>query len=297
MFLSVEGADRTGKDSICHGLDKKVKWANCTMMRGPAGCLTYDKIYNRETNERINEAISVANAIKSTKHLIVYLYSNVDTIKERLYEEVENGGDGQFAPEGWTIEDVLHLYEANIDFLYNKDEVLKINTSNYSIDECIQIIEDKLNEIRNLDFQLIEDDQLKQISSPNKGNFKYTQFKPFSYIYTSSELENKEFDISVDIPYYEMLEKTLIHKLYEHKLGWINDRQLVYTSSDCISYIQIKLVDNKIYWFVSQRSCDIEKHKLNDILFFKYLSNKLYPGTDFEIHYNCVFPHKYIKIE
>ena len=51
MFLSVEGADRTGKDSICHGLDKKVKWANCTMMRGPAGCLTYDKIYNRETNK------------------------------------------------------------------------------------------------------------------------------------------------------------------------------------------------------------------------------------------------------
>ena len=97
--------------------------------------------------------------------------------------------------------------------------------------------------------------------------------------------------------YYEMLEKTLIHKLYEHKLGWINDRQLVYTSSDCISYIQIKLVDNKIYWFVSQRSCDIEKHKLNDILFFKYLSNKLYPGTNFEIHYNCVFPHKYIKID
>lgn len=293
MFLSVEGADRTGKDSICHGLDKEVRWANCTMMRGPAGCLTYDKIYNRETPERYNEALSVAQAIKSTKHLIVYLYADVETIEERLQEEINNGGSGEFAPEGWSIKDVLDLYEKNIDFLYNKSEVLKINTSHYSVSDCIQIIAKRLEQIRNMDFQLLYDESAKNIKSPNRGSFTYTQFEPLTYIFAKEELKDRVFDISVDPPYYKMLEATLEHKLYEYQLGWINDRQLVYTSSDCISYVQIKITDEKIYWFVSQRSCDIQKHELNDVLFFKYLSDKLFKDKDFSIHYTCVFPHKY----
>lgn len=298
MFISIEGADRTGKDTILNELDKKTKWQNCNMMRGPAGCLTYDKIYNRETLERYNEALSVANIIKSTTHLIIYLFANTDTINSRLEEEKKNGGSGFFAPDGWTIERVLSLYEKNIDFLYNQEEVIKIDTGKYDINTCVDIIIEKMKEIRQQDMQLLIDKDQEDIKSPNKGNFKYIQYLPYSKIFTKDELNKKSFDISVDKPYYDMLEKSLEHILYEYKLGWINERQIIYTSNDCIPFIQLKVYKNKetIEWFVCQRSCDIKKHQLNDILFFKYFSYKVFPDWDFKIHYTCSFPHKYLTL-
>ncbi len=296
MFISIEGADRTGKDTILNALDKKTKWENCNMMRGPAGCLTYDKIYNRETIERYNEAISVANIIKSTTHLIIYLYADENVIQQRLKEEKENGGSGYFSPDNWSIKDVLDLYKKNIYFLYTNEEVLEINTGEYDINKCVDLIIDKMTEIRNQDIQLLIDKNQENIKSPNKGNFNYIQYLPYSKVFTKKDLYKKVFDITIDKPYYDMLEKNLEHILYEYQLGWINERQLTYTSLDCISFIQIKI--NKkielIEWFVSQRSCDIEKHKLNDILFFKYFTYKVFPDWDFKIYYSCSFPHKYI---
>ena len=294
MFISIEGVDRTGKDTILSALDKKTGWQNCNMMRGPAGCLTYDKIYNRETKQRYDEALSVANTIKSTTHLIVYLYADIQTITKRLNDEIEEGGSGYFAPEPWSIKDVLELYEKNIDFLYTPEEVIKINTGKYNVDDCVSMIISKIEEIREKDMQLLIDTNSIHIKSPNKGEFNYVQYLPFSRVYTKSELLNKCFDITVDRPYYEMLEKSLEHLLYERELGWINDRQLVLTSNDCIPYIQLKITNECIEWFISQRSCDIKKHKLNDILFFKYFTYKKFVDKNFKIHYSCSFPHEYI---
>lgn len=295
MFISIEGADRTGKDTILSALDKQTGWQNCNMMRGPAGCLTYDKIYNRETKQRYDEALSVAQTFKSTTHLIVYLYAPEAIIKQRLEDEKKQGGSGYFAPEPWTIQGVLDLYEKNIDFLYTPEEVIKINTGKYDVNSCVSMIISRMNEIREKDMQLIIDDNSQDIKSPNFGEFSYTQYLPFYRVYTKSELLNKVFDINVDRPYYEMLEKSLEHLLYERDLGWINDRQMVLTSNDCIPYIQIKKGQDCIEWFVSQRSCDIQKHKLNDILFFKYFTYKKFVDMDFKIYYSCVFPHKYVK--
>lgn len=293
MFISIEGADRTGKDTILQALDKKTRWQNCNMMRGPAGCLTYDKIYKRETDERYNEALSVAQALRTTTHLIVYLYASQNIIEKRLQEEKEQGGSEYFAPEGWSINDVLNLYEKNIDFLYRPEEVIKLDTGKYSVDNCVDMIIERMNLIRQQDMQLIIDPNSQDIKSPNEGEFKYTQYLPYKYTFTKKELNHKVFDINVDRPYYEMLEKSLEHILYEKQLGWINERQMIYTSNDCIPFIQLKVNDDNIEWFVSQRSCDIEKHKLNDILFFKYFSYKMFPDWDFKIHYSCSFPHEY----
>ena len=295
MFISIEGADRTGKDTILNALDKATRWENCNMMRGPAGCLTYDKIYKRESDIRYNEALSVAETIKSTKHLIVYLYASPEVIQQRLDEEKKQGGSGVFAPIGWDIIDVLDLYEENINFLYGDEEVLKIDTGKYNVDNCVAMIKDRMNVIRNQDMQLIIDKNNKDIKSPNKGEFEYIQYLPYSHTFTKKELINKVFDRYVDKPYYDMLEASIEHMIYEYNLKWINDRQMIITSNDCIPFIQLKLNSNNIEWFVSQRSCDIEKHKLNDVLFFKYISYKLFCDIDFKIHYMCSFPHKYIR--
>lgn len=295
MFISVEGVDRTGKDSFLIALDKADKWHTCNMMRGPAGCLTYDKIYNRETKERYDEALSVAQAIKSTKHLIIYLYASEDVIKERLQKEIEEGGSGYFAPPEWSIKDVLDLYEKNIDFLYSPKEVIKIDTGKYSIQEEVELVLKRLDVIRNLNPYFIGDDESSYIESPNGGQNLYFQYKPFMYSFTKNELSNKTpFDIEVDRPYYEMLDKTLVHLLYERELGWINDRQIVYVSKDCIPLVQILPHKNSVDIFVHQRSCDVEKHKLNDIMFFYDFCLKNFKDKDFIIHYTCAVPHRYI---
>ena len=295
MFINVEGADRVGKDTLLLALDKKLKWANCNMMRGPAGCLTYDQIYGRDTQQRINEAISVARAFKSTKHLIIYLYASPEVITERLEQEKAEGGSGFFAPVPYSIQDVLDLYEQNIDMLYSSEEVLKIDTGKMTLEEELNLVCERIEQIQNMPMQLVCDITAGAISSRNSGDFRYVQYYPFSYTFLKSELDSYgAFDINVDRPYYEMLEKCLAHVLYERQLGWINDRQMIYTSNDCIPFVQIVKQFDGILFIVNQRSCDIEKHKFNDVMFFKYFADTYLKNTNYAVQYTCAVPHKYI---
>ena len=206
MIISVEGADRVGKDSFLLALDKKTRWATSNIMRGPAGCLTYDEIYNRLDAQRYYEAISSANAIKSNRHLIIYLYASEEVIKKRLEEEKAQGGSGYFGP--WNVQKTLNLYKKNIEFLYDEDEVLYLDSGELTIEEEVEKAYDRILEILNSDFQLIKSSNFKQVKSPNKGQFEYVQYRPYVHTYQETELNTlKPFDRTTDTPYYDMLEK------------------------------------------------------------------------------------------
>ena len=291
MFISVEGGDRVGKDSLMLALDKKNKWHNCNMMRGPAGCLTYDKVYNRETDQRKREAYSVAEAIKTTKYLVVFLYADEATIKKRLQEE----GTDYYAPEPWTIESLQQFYRENVYKLYDAENILCLNSGEMTIEEEIAAIEAKMEEVRNDNLNLCRDINQKNIKSPNAGDFYYCQYLPIRRVFTNEDCKLfAPFDESVDKPYYDMLYATLKHKLYEKKLGWINDRQIIYASYDCIPFTQFIKHDDFTEVFVHQRSCDVEKHKMNDIMFFANFIEKELGTPKFKIYYSCAFPHRYI---
>ena len=107
-------------------------------------------------------------------------------------------------------------------------------------------------------------------------------------------LYNITFDETIDKPYYDMLYNTLNHMLHKKEIGWLNHRQLVYTSNDCISFIQLIPLHDDIYDLaICQRSLDLEKHGYNDLAFFvKWIKdNNLEINS---IHYNILIPHRYL---
>lgn len=297
MFIGIEGPDRSGKDSFLLAFDKATKWHNCDMMRGPAGCFYYDEFYKRGSLKRTAEAIQVAEAIKSTKHLILFFYANPEDIEKRVIEEGKTVEE-QFG--GQPIEKVIDDYRKCIYELYSPDEMMEINSSWYTVEEEVKMVMERVEYIRSLDMQLIRDDKAEYIESPNSSYFDYIQYKPFRCIYTSYDLIFKEFDIDIDRPYYEMLSSSLTHKLYLHNLGWINDRQIIYVAEDCIPFVQIVIDKNRneVRYIVQQRSCDIEKHKFNDVVFFYWWhNNSELRQYKFTLDYSCTFPHRYIKKE
>ena len=294
MFIGIEGIDRSGKDSFLIAFDKKTKWHNCDMMRGPAGCFYYDEFYNRGSLKRTAEAIQVAEAIKSTKHLILFFYADPEDIEKRLKEEGKTVRE-QF--EHQTIEEAIQEYRKALYELYSPFEVLEINSSKMTVDEEVDLVMNKVEEIRRMDMQLIPDESAISVQSPNKGTYDYIQYRPFRSIYTAYDMIYKTFDIEIDRPYYEMLDAALTHKVYLHTLGWVNDRQVIYVAEDCIPFVQIMIDknDNTVRYIVHQRSCDIEKHHFNDVVFFWWWNQKSeFKNMKFTLDYSCSYPHRYI---
>lgn len=294
MFVGIEGIDRSGKDSFLISFDKKTKWHNCDMMRGPAGCFYYDEFYKRNTTKRRAEAIQVAEAIKSTKHLILFFYANPEDIEKRLKEEGKTIKE-QF--EHQTIEEAIQDYRKCLYELYSPFEVLEINSSEMTVDEEVELVMQKIEEIRSMDMQLIPDEAALNVQSPNKGLYDYIQYRPFRSVYSPYDFENKKFDIEIDRPYYSMLDACLTHKVYLHRLGWTNKRQVIYVAEDCIPFVQIMIdtENNTVRYVVQQRSCDIYKHHFNDVVFFWWWHNKSeLKYMKFMLDYSCSYPHKYI---
>lgn len=303
MIISIEGCDRSGKDSLMLAYDKATKWDHTNIMRGPVGCIVYDRHYQRDTPERNLEHYEDISAIKSVPHLVIYMKADEETIVERLKEE-GNTIDSILPPGVASYHDLSREYYAEICKNYDAENILVINSSEKTIEEEVQLVKDKVEYIKSCPIQVAIDPKARDIASRNKGNFAYTQFQPIQRMYTDDKLRSfDEFDKSVDPIYYDMVEACLTHKLYERDLGWINDRQMVYTSDDCISMIQlVPFYDgvNKepVFYniFAHQRSCDICKHKTNDLTFYLYFMEKHCPDVPFNLYYTCAVPHTYEKI-
>lgn len=144
----------------------------------------------------------------------------------------------------------------------------------------------------------------------------YTAFKPISSVIIKGSDATEKFDIEVDRPYYEMVEKMLDHQMHLFaKMHWINIRSIYITNNDCIPYVQISFAETgKVRMKVCQRSFDIGKHQHNDIMFFVDYANKLAsmansdgdlqmavtkevgefkPIEEVEIDWSCEFPHAF----
>lgn len=79
----------------------------------------------------------------------------------------------------------------------------------------------------------------------------------------------KEFTGKNNMAYYKMIASKLNHILYLYRIGNKNHRQLVYTSSDCLSFLQILHTPkfNKIHIIAVMRSCDFDLHFKQDLAF------------------------------
>lgn len=274
MIVIFDGMDKVGKTTLIRALDKATHYEHIIIDRGPNSYLVYDELYNR--GHKI-DYYKTEMDIRNTSHLCVYCYANVEDIEMRLAKAGE-----EFEEAQGTILDVSNNFDEKLA-ASNLDTIF-INTSTHTIEQCIDIITNHI-ELRKYDFI-----QLKQ----KHKDSKYIEYYPSHNTFSEEVLNTlPEFDSSVDEPYYDMLRSSLNHILHKHEINWLNHRQLVYTSNDCISLVQI-ILGSTTEIFVHQRSLNLGKHKTNDLMFIYEWAKENLTYSKLFIHYDVGCPHVFI---
>lgn len=141
MWVIFEGLDKAGKTTLEWEFLKATNFKYVVIDRGPVGYMTFDKIFGRETKLDKQEFIHQARkAMKSDDFMIVYCTVEKETAEERLTFH------GEICP--YDYEKAQKLYRDNVRRYYKPEKTLELDTTNKSIDECVELIVQKLKEVQ-----------------------------------------------------------------------------------------------------------------------------------------------------
>lgn len=274
MIVIFDGMDKVGKTTLIHALDKATNYEHIIIDRGPNSYLVYDKLYDRPYAA---DHLKTEMDIRNSSHLCIYCHADEEDIKARLKEANEH-----FAYEQGTIASVSSLFDGSME--KSNLDVLYINTSMCDVGEAVAMIKRAID-IRKYDFIKLKE----KFRSP-----KYIEYYPSNNTFSEPMLEAlPKFDSSVDEPYYKMLDSSLTHMMHKKDIGWLNHRQLIYTSTDCIAMVQIIQGDTtEVY--IHQRSLDLSKHETNDLMFIYDWVKRNLTYEKLFIHYNVGVPHRFL---
>lgn len=137
MWVIFEGLDKAGKGTLERGLLKATNYKHIVIDRGPVGYMVFDKLFNRETQLGNQVFIKQARKIgKNKDFLVVYCYASEDVVAKRLKEHNEE------CPYNYSK--AQKLLRDNIKRYYGQDKVIKVDTSNMTPAECIELIVENL---------------------------------------------------------------------------------------------------------------------------------------------------------
>jgi len=141
MWVIFEGLDKAGKTTLEWEFLKATNFKHVVIDRGPIGYMTFDKIFGRETKHGNQELIHQARKImKFDDFVVVYCKVEKETAKERLIFHNET------CP--YDYDKAQKLYCDNIHRYYKAEKTLELDTTNKSIDECVELIVEKLKEVQ-----------------------------------------------------------------------------------------------------------------------------------------------------
>lgn len=141
MFVVFEGLDKAGKTTLEWEFLKATNFKHMVIDRGPMGYMTFDELFGRSTKLGNRDFIHYARKItKSNDYMIVYCVVDKKVAEERLKAHNES------CP--YDYEEAQKLYRKNVRRFYNMSRVLELNTTNRSIEECVELIVQKLKEVQ-----------------------------------------------------------------------------------------------------------------------------------------------------
>lgn len=141
MWVIFEGLDKSGKGTLEREFLKKVNYEHIIVDRGPVGYMVFDEVFGRTNNVRKQAFIKQARKMmKSNDYVVVYCKAPYDIVKERLEEHNEE------CP--YDYKKAQKMYDVGVDRFYFKKFVIEVDTTK-SIDECVNLIIKKLEEVRN----------------------------------------------------------------------------------------------------------------------------------------------------
>lgn len=148
MWVIFEGLDKTGKTTLEWEFLKATNFKHVVVDRGPMGYMTFDKLFGRDTKLGNQEFIRQARkAMKPGGNtFVVYCYTDENVVNERLKKHGEKLLQEVEPYKGRSYAKVQKLYATNVARYYKHERTLMLDTTNKSIDECIHLIKEKIEE-------------------------------------------------------------------------------------------------------------------------------------------------------
>ena len=139
MWVIFEGLDKAGKGTLEWEFLKATNYKHIVIDRGPIGYMTFDKIFNRETQSGNRNFVHQAVKINKKKDFIViYCYASKNIIENRLARNKE------ICPYDYSK--AQKLLTDNIKQYYNQNKVIEIDTSVMTPKDCVKLIIKKIEE-------------------------------------------------------------------------------------------------------------------------------------------------------
>lgn len=149
MWVIFEGLDKTGKTTLEWEFLKATNFKHVVVDRGPMGYMTFDKLFGRDTKLGNQEFIQQARKVmkQSGNTMVVYCYANEDVVNKRLNDHGEKLLHEVEPYKGRPYNKVQKLYAVNVSRYYKPEKTLMLDTSDKTIEECIQLIKEKMEEV------------------------------------------------------------------------------------------------------------------------------------------------------
>lgn len=138
MWVVFEGLDKAGKTTLEWELLKATNFKHVVIDRGPAGYLVFDTLFNRATEENVEQYMRNVKDMKdSGNFLVVYCKAPYFVAKQRLREHNETCPYDYMRAQG--------MYDASIKQLYEEEgiKVITVDTIK-TIKECVDLIKGAL---------------------------------------------------------------------------------------------------------------------------------------------------------
>lgn len=141
FMISIDGPDRAGKSSVIKAILKKSKGLHIMLDRAILSNIVYNNIYDRKHSEK--DYWSLFEKFTSAGLITVFLTANLDTLKQRYINTNEKDLDIKAYPKHLKVWNSIY----NIAKKIGKNNVMKINTSDMSIDLAAKTIISNLRKL------------------------------------------------------------------------------------------------------------------------------------------------------
>ena len=141
MWVIFEGLDKAGKTTLEWEFLKATNFKHLVVDRGPVGYKVFDKLIGRDTKLGDQEFIHQARKIMKNKDfMVVYVHCDEAVAEKRLKRYSET------CPYDYAK--AQKFYRDNVRRYYKPEKTLELDTTNKSIDECVELIVQKLKEVQ-----------------------------------------------------------------------------------------------------------------------------------------------------
>jgi thymidylate kinase len=138
QIIIFEGVDKSGKTTLLNKFNKETNFKYWVMDRSIISSLVYNELFKRNDEDYYISILETM--LENFDILFVYCYADIKDINERLYLHNES-----LPKELSRIEKVQKLYKEYLNGINLPTRTyIELNTSQLSVDECIEKIKESL---------------------------------------------------------------------------------------------------------------------------------------------------------